>query len=231
EPGDEARHLTRQSLDRVLERRPLVGRRRHPGPGEDEAARVLLGIERLPIQDLELDQRMWIGGASPVGLMIRQISTEPARGVSVTGSDHGALISAMIGFSNGGAESSSLSTRSRVATEVRGSSSGTDTSARGIELLSRWLSRWFTLNSITLVGTTSSPSGNGAFASLLSTNDLPSAPLKSMMTSKRSATPIVRSSSRTGAGRKPPSAPIWMKLGPERPVSEPSARASFRVRW
>jgi len=43
--------------------------------------------------------------------MIRQNSTEPARGVSVTGSAHGALISAMIGFSKGSAESSSLSAR------------------------------------------------------------------------------------------------------------------------
>jgi hypothetical protein len=48
---------------------------------------------------------------------MRQISTDPAFGVSVTGSDHiTPLICAMIGFSNGGAESSSLSTRSRVAT-------------------------------------------------------------------------------------------------------------------
>src|SRR5437867_8894926 len=116
---------------------------------------------------------MWMGCASPVVLMMRQISTEPARGVSVTGSAHGALISAMIGFSNGGSESSSLSTRSRVRTDVRGSISGTGASVRGTEPSSRPLRRLVTLNSITLVGMMSSPSGNGAFASLLSTNDFP----------------------------------------------------------
>src|SRR5262245_33381910 len=39
----------------------------------------------------------WIGWASPVVLMIRQISIAPALGVSVTGSAHGALMRAMIG--------------------------------------------------------------------------------------------------------------------------------------
>jgi hypothetical protein len=53
---------------------------------------------------------------------------------------------------------------------------------------------------------------------------LPSAPLKSMMTSKRSATPIVRSFSRTGAGKNPPSVPIWLNAGPGRPFGVPSAR-------
>ena len=91
------------------------------------------------------------------------------------------------------ADATSIRTRSRVLTASRGLSNGTAPSLRGSELSSRLLSRLPTLNSMTLSGMTSSPSGNGAFASLVSTKFWPATSLKSMTTSKRSAMPIVRS--------------------------------------
>ena len=124
--------------------------------------------------------------------MIRQISTEPACGVSVTGigprggSGRGVPRASMRPMTGSSVfvDSSSLRIRSLVLTDARGSSSGfVIQQFCGNELLSLPLSGLVTLNSMTLPPRTvftSSPSGNGELASLLSRKYLLVTPEKSM---------------------------------------------------
>src|SRR5262245_40938991 len=106
-------------------------------------------------------------------LMIRQISVDPTLGVSVIGAAQWLLlIIAMIGLSKASCDSSSLSTTSRVLTASDSLGMATAGSRAGNELVSGVLRFRETLNIITNRGTMSSPPGNGAFASLVSTKEV-----------------------------------------------------------
>jgi hypothetical protein len=146
EPCDDARDLSREGRDRILECRPLILRRSNLRPGEDKALWILVHVKRLNV------------------------------------------------------------------------------------LVSGPLSGRVTLNSRTSVGMTSSPSGNGALASLFSIKNFPCAPEKSRITSNRSAGPMVRSGSGTGAGKNPPSVPIWTSTSPGQPSGSPLGVLSLSVR-
>jgi hypothetical protein len=102
-------------------------------------------------------------------------------------------------------------------------------SVSGTRLRSRPCSGAVTLNTMMSGGTMSSPSGNGAGASFVRTNDFPRQSEKSITTSRRSAGAMRSWVRMTGAGRRPPSLPICWNTGPVRPSGCPRGELSCSV--
>src|SRR5690242_997617 len=145
-----------------------------------------------------------------VRLIKRQISVVLSFGFSVTGASKCTPLSSKV-RDTPCALSISSSVISRVLTALDSGGGGGAGKLDGIELVSLLERDNDTLNCIIRGSSTPPPPGNGAGALLVNVTVWPAIPLKSRMTSARSAGATRISISCTGLGKKPSSAPIWMK--------------------